>query len=285
MDVVFMDSLIIWLNGELINSEEARISPLDDGLLTGLGIFETLVAYRGIPFASDRHYERLRNGAGKTGLAIPGKEELDRVMREVIRANELADDGEIKIRVTISKGDPAMDSGGETWMVSASRFPAFPCSASVFVLPYSRNENGVLTGIKSTSYGENAVARREVQEHGASEGIFANTAGNVCEGTCTNIFAIQQDGQVITPPLSDGCLAGITRELVIELCGEEKIPLKEISTPIADLVKAKGAFLTSSLRGIQRIQLIDGVPLRIDPDGIITRLLVSYEKLKSKGVA
>lgn len=274
-----MESSIIWLNGEFIDSARARISPFDDGLLTGHGIFETLVAYNGVPFAATRHHKRLSKAAKKLGLAIPGEKELENTMRKVIQANELASEAQVRVRVTVTKGHATSDKSCETLMVSASQFPDFPCAAAVHILPYTRNENAVLAGIKSTSYGENSVARSEVQAKGGNEGIFPNTKGNLCEGTCTNIFVIQADGQLITPPLSDGCLAGITRELVIEICHREKIPIKEVSMPIADLLKARGAFLSSSLRGIQPILRVDEVTLQLDLDGIVSRIQNAYRGL------
>ena len=88
-------------------------------------------------------------------------------------------------------------------------------TSSVVVLPWRRNERGALAGLKTISYLENGLGLRYATERGADEGIFANTVGNLCEGCGTNVFVVH-DGQLVTPPLSAGCLAGVTRGLVLE---------------------------------------------------------------------
>jgi branched-chain amino acid aminotransferase len=129
----------------------------------------------------------------------------------------------------------------------------------VVTVPWTRNERGALAGLKTTSYGENVVALARAREQGATEALFANTQGRLCEGTGSNVFVVL-GGRLLTPPLSSGCLAGITRELVLEWSGAEEADL-----PLGALAEAEEVFLTSSTRDIQAVQRVDGGDLPAAP--------------------
>jgi branched-chain amino acid aminotransferase len=124
-------------------------------------------------------------------------------------------------------------------------------AAAVVTVPWTRNERGALTGLKTTSYGENVVALARAHAQGASEAIFANTKGELCEGTGSNVFVVV-GGKVLTPPLASGCLAGITRELVLEWTGAEEAEL-----PYEVLRTADEVFLTGTLRDVQGVSRVD----------------------------
>ncbi|MCB1093653.1 MAG: aminotransferase class IV family protein, partial [Verrucomicrobiae bacterium] len=209
---------MVWLDGQLLDAGVAAISPFDHGLLTGDGIFETLVAHRGEPFAQTRHWKRLKNSAERMGLEVPAQDLILDAMRAVLQANGLQ---HARIRVTVTGGQGPLGSArgheGQTLLVAASPVPDFPPAAKVITVPYPRNERGALVGVKTVSYGENVVALSHAKKAGADEAIFGNLAGNLCEGTGTNIFIVR-DGHLITPPLAAGCLAGVTRGIVIDLC-------------------------------------------------------------------
>jgi branched-chain amino acid aminotransferase len=121
------------------------------------------------------------------------------------------------------------------------------------VVPWPRNERGALAGVKSTSYGENVQALRWAAARGAGEALFANTRGELCEGTGTNVF-LAVGGSVVTPPLSSGCLAGVTRELLLEVLDAEERPV-----PLDQLFRAEEVFLTSSTRDVHPVDTVDGV--------------------------
>ena len=101
---------------------------------------------------------------------------------------------------------------------------------TVVTVPWTRNEHGATAGLKTTSYAENVIALAHAVERGGSEAVFANTAGNLCEGTGTNVFYVV-DGELRTPTLASGCLAGVTRALVIEWCGA-----REVDEPLAEVL-------------------------------------------------
>jgi branched-chain amino acid aminotransferase len=121
----------------------------------------------------------------------------------------------------------------------------------VITVPWTRNERGALAGLKTTSYGENVLALSRAHEQGAGEALFANTRGRLCEGTGTNVFVVL-DGELHTPPLESGCLAGITRALVAEWSGA-----RETDLPLDALERAEEIFLTSSLRDVQAVHRVD----------------------------
>jgi branched-chain amino acid aminotransferase len=129
----------------------------------------------------------------------------------------------------------------------------WPPTAAIVTVPWPRNERGVLAGLKTTSYADNVIAYTYAQERGGDEALFSNTRDNLCEGTGTNVFVVV-DGTLVTPPLSAGCLAGVTRELLLEL----GLGIEERDVAMASLPTVDEAFLTSSTRDVQPIASIDG---------------------------
>lgn len=273
---------LVWLQGQLLDARSAAISPFDHGLLTGDGVFETLVAHRGEPFAQTRHWRRLQHSAERMGLEAPGQELVLEAMRAVLRANQLQ---HARIRITVTGGEGPLGSArgheGPTLLVAASPVPAFPPSAKVITVPYPRNERGALAGVKTVSYGENVVALDHAKKAGADEAIFGNLAGNLCEGTGTNIFIVR-DGRLLTPPLSAGCLAGVTRGIVLDLCRENGIEVAESDSPLAGLESAEEAFLTSTLRDVQPISSVNGKALALAPGPMASRLGAAFADLVAR---
>lgn len=270
----------VWLNGELKPANLAQISPFDHGLLVGDGVFETLKSYRGRPFELERHHARMEGGAGLLGLETPSVETLRDAIDAVLAANDFAD-SDARVRVTVTGGIAPLGSeqgdSGPTTLVAVSGLPPHPSEGRAITVPYCRNERGALTGYKTTSYGENVVALAEAKRAGAHEAIFPNTQGNLCEGTGSNIFVVY-DGRLITPPLSAGCLAGVTRAVVIELCEKIGIEVAEIDTPIQQLPEAEEAFLTGTLREVMPLSKIDGTELAC-PGPISERIREAFREL------
>ena len=258
--------MTVWINGTLVPDDEARISVFDHGLVTGDGVFETVKVAGGVPFALSRHLARLGRSAAGLGLAEPDLEQIRAGVLAVIEASgqpELA-----RMRITVTGGiAPLGSERGDsplTAIVALGEMHAPAPWVDVTTVPWPRNEHGALSGLKTTSYGENVRALAYATSHGGSEAIFANTAGNLCEGTGTNVFVVS-DGRLLTPPLSAGCLAGVTRALVIEWAGAA-----EQNLPSAALAEADEAFLTGTTRDVQAIRCVDGQVLAAAP-GPITR--------------
>ena len=254
----------VWIDGALADEAVARVSPFDHGLLTGDGVFETLRVYGGVPFAARRHLDRLGRSAAGLRLPLPDPSRLREAMARVVAADDL---GEGRLRITVTGGPSPLGSergaSGPTVIVAGAPISPWPPVTEATVVPWPRNERGALTGLKTVSYGENVVALALARERGAGEALFANLAGNLCEGTGSNVF-VGRGGGLVTPPLSSGCLAGVTRDLVITLTGaaEEDVSLDILAT-------ADEVFLTSSTREVQPVSRIDGHSL--DAPGPLTR--------------
>jgi branched-chain amino acid aminotransferase len=256
----------VWINGTLVPDDEARISVFDHGLVTGDGVFETVKVADGVPFALSRHLARLGRSAAGLGLAEPDLEHIRVGALAVIEASGRPDLARMRITVTGGIAPLGSERGDSplTAIVALGEMQAPAPWVDVTTVPWPRNEHGALSGLKTTSYGENVRALAYATSHGGSEAIFANTAGNLCEGTGTNVFVVS-DGRLLTPPLSAGCLAGVTRALVIEWAGAAEQDL-----PLAALAEADEAFLTGTTRDVQPIRSVDGQVLAAAP-GPITR--------------
>lgn len=261
-----------WLDGRLLALDDARVSVLDHGLVVGDGVFETLRVYRGEPFAWRRHLARLCASAEGLGLPLPDDATLRNAATEVLRANGFTD---ARLRITVTGGLAPPGShrapGASTAFVLAFPLEAPPPVADVVVVPWTRNERGATAGLKTISYAENVRALAYAEARGGSEAVFANTRGDLCEATGSNVFLVD-DGIVVTPPPSAGCLLGVTRALVLELCSTLGLPAEERDVPLDAFSSASEAFLSSTTREVQAIASIDGRPL-VDTPGAITQQL------------
>jgi branched-chain amino acid aminotransferase len=263
----------IWLDGGLQDIESARVSVFDHGLTVGDGIFETVKAVQGRPFALTRHLDRLTRSARGLGLPDPDLDEVRRACAAVLEANPMPY-GRLRITYTGGHGPLGSDRGehGPTLVVALGEATRRPDSTAVITVPWTRNERGALTGLKTTSYAENVVALARAHQHGASEALFANTVGQLCEGTGSNVFVVL-DGEIHTPPVASGCLAGITRALVVEWTGA-----KETDLPLDVLERADEIFLTSSLRDIQAVHRVDGRELPGTPGPVTAKAVRVFDE-------
>ena len=245
----------IWLNGRLYGDGETPAVPVTDhGLVVGDGAFEALKITAAGPFAVQRHLDRLSRSAQALELPAPDHS----VVRRAIEAVCAGQDWQFgKVRITYTGGPGPLGSqaayGPPNLVVIAEPMDPAPAIGTVVTAPWRRNENGALTGVKSTSYAENVRGLAYARSRGAAETIFLNTTGDVCEGTGTNVFCVF-GSRVVTPPLAAGCLAGITRELVVEWCD-----VVEDDFTLAEAAEADEVFLTSSLRDVQAISRWDGI--------------------------
>jgi branched-chain amino acid aminotransferase len=244
-----------WLDGAVVDLDAARVSVLDHGLTVGDGVFETAKVVDGVPFALTRHLRRLAASAAGLALVPPSDADLREAVAATLSANAdvLADPQ--RLRITLTGGTAPLGSergdAGPTLVVALAPLRPWPPTAKAVVVPWTRNERAATAGLKTTSYADNVVALARAKAAGGTEALMANTAGDLCEGTGSNVFVVL-DGELATPPLSSGCLAGVTRALVLEWTGAVERDL-----PMAALEAASEVFLTSSTRDIQGLHAVD----------------------------
>jgi len=307
-----MTEQVCWLNGVLAKVSQARISPLDRGLLYGDGLFETMRAYGGVIFRLGAHVERLLQAA--KALRFPfalDAEVLAEACQEVVAANDLTD---AYVRLTITRG-----VGGSPGELDASREPTILAVArehhgyppelyergmNAAVASVRRNVSSVLSRVKSLNYLDNLLARAQAAERGADEALLLHSEGKVVEGSASNVFIVPRvgraskpvrhssegakagptpfpDGQrILTPPISAGVLPGITRECILEVCAELDIDSAEESFTLDELFAAEEAFLTNSLMEVMPLTRVDGIPVGRGIPGRVTKsLMQAYREL------
>ncbi len=267
-------STLVWFDGEIRAAHEPVVTALDRGLLVGDGVFDTCVVVGGRPFALRRHVARLVRSARLVGLPDPPAEVITRAALELAAR---LDGPTGRLRVTWTAGPVAGGAdrarGPATLLLTAQAetvaHPApgsgpGPTRTAVVVVPWVRNENSPLVGAKSTSYAENVLAIEYARRHGGTEAVLGNTRGELCEGAASNVF-VEVAGELLTPPLSAGCLAGVTRELVLEWGAEAGLPVREATVPLESFRSAEHAAVTSATRGIVPVDVLEGRELRPGP--------------------
>ena len=264
-----MSAQAVWVNGRMVEPDRPHLRADDHGVIVGDGVFETLLVLRrdeGVAaFAVRRHLERLRRSARILRFECPFSD--DELRAAIARCLDVAPGAGV-VRITATSGGGPLGSGrsgnrASTIVIAGNRPPDYPPGTAAAIVPFPRNERGAMAGVKTTSYAENVLALDIARERGASEAIFADTRGRVSEGTGSNIF--WSDGERLhTPPLDTGCLAGVTRALLLE-----QLDIAETHLPVKDLPGVPEAFLASSTRIVQSIARIDGTELPV-VDGPLT---------------
>lgn len=251
------DTIRVWVNGERVAPDTPALSALDHAVTVGDGVFETAKIDGGVPFAVTRHHRRLVRSA--TGLGLPPIDlaRVDEGIKAVLDGPTI-DFGRLRYSVTGGVGPLGSDRANATptYIVLAGPQSRPPAAGRLAVVPWTRNERSAVAGLKTTSYAENVVALAHAQARGAIEAVFANTRGELCECTGSNVFVVV-DGEVSTPPVDSGLLPGITRELVVEWARLGGIPVREQALPLSVLHEADEVFITSSTKDVLPIASID----------------------------
>jgi branched-chain amino acid aminotransferase len=266
---------VVWIDGEV--RADPAVSPLDHGFLVGDGVFETLKTVDGEPFALTRHLTRLARSAAGLGLTLPSDAVLRTAVSDVL-AVSAAHTGRLRITVTSGAG-PLGSARGEdppTLVVSHVATVPWPPSTRLATVPWPRNDRGATAGLKTTSYADNVVALRAAKEAGADEAVLPDTRGRICEGTGSNVFFVL-NGHLTTPSLHTGCLAGITRDLVLEVAD-----VMVADAPMAMLGDVSEAFITSSTRDVQPVARIDGRDLPECPGPRTAEAMAGFAALAAR---
>ncbi|WP_061965613.1 aminotransferase class IV [Demequina aurantiaca] len=283
-------NIVVWVNGVIMDAGAPVVTATDHGLTVGDGVFETMAVVNGKPFALTRHIARLAYSAQRMGIDEAHRDLIREGVAAVRDAAATADQPfEItRMRLTLVSGPGPMSSvrgeGPASLIVTATDAPA-PKRCRAVRAPWVRNERSAIAGVKSTSYAENVVMAQFAAGKGADEAIVANTHGHLCEGTATNIF-IEVDDEILTPPLASGCLPGITRGLALEWGARAGLPIRpadvgELDMSVLERVREGAAFaaVSSSTRGVQPLDMLDGVALK--PGPLLARLSRIFDEFAS----
>lgn len=261
-----------WVNGTIVESAEALVSVFDHGLTVGDGVFETAKVLDGRPFALTRHLERLVLSARGLGLPQPDLDLVRHAVADTLGENDTS--RPLRLRITYTGGVSPLGSdrgdSGPTLVVALAPLKGWPETTALRTVPWPRNERGPTAGLKTTSYADNVVALAHAKAAGAAEALMANTAGMLCEGTGSNVFVVL-DGVAVTPPLSAGCLAGVTRALVLEWTDAQERDL-----PMSVLDQADEVFITSSTRDVQGVHQVDDRELAGAPGPVTRRVAAVF---------
>lgn len=286
--------LQIYCGGEFVPEEDAKVSVFDHGLLYGDGVFEGIRIYNKNVFMLDAHLKRLYKGARVIRLDIPMEpEDLKAKVCETVKLNGLTD-GYVRLVVTRGKGDLGLSPtkcANANIIIIASTIKIYPDEVYeaglrlVTVSTRRNNPDSLSPQIKSLNYLNHIMAHLEVLHAGADEGLVLNDSGYVTECVVDNFFIVL-DGEVVTPPTNSGALNGITRQVVFEICGELRIPIREEQLSLVECYTSDECFLTGTAAEIAPVTYIDERPIADGkPGAITTRLMAEFKEfIKGHGV-
>jgi len=271
----------VWLNGKLVDKDEAKLTVFDHGTLYGDGVFEGIRVYGGRIFQCEAHLDRLFESAKTIRLAIPyTRQELCEAMVETVQANVISD-GYIRLVVTRGEG---------TLGLSPFKCPApnvFVIADQIELYPKEMYEQGMAVMVaqtvrtsarmvppyvKSLNYLNNILAKIEAIDAGVAEAIMLNEQGEVAECTGDNLFIVE-GGKVVTSPVSAGILVGITRGVVMRLAEKAGMTVEEKSVTVEALYAADECFLTGTAAEVIAVTRIDGHTVGNDEVGPVTQEL------------
>lgn len=283
----------ISVNGQLGDEASATISVLDRGFLYGDSVYEVLRTYDGKPFALDAHLDRLERSSQL--LDIPWPLARTELIDELDRVMAAAGNAESYLRVIITRGggpiglDPAL-ADHPNLVVIATELKTLPeqmyeQGVKVCLIAAGRSAVDSLdAGAKSGNYLTNLLALRQAKQRGAHEALLLDAHGRVCEGSSSNVFALE-GGQLRTPPLDVGILEGITRREIIALATRLGTPVQEVEIPPDELCAAEEVFLTSTIREVLAVTRIDDVVIGDGKPGPFTKQLRAAFRAHTRPVA
>ncbi|HLW99640.1 MAG TPA: aminotransferase class IV [Candidatus Acidoferrales bacterium] len=264
----------VFHNDRLLPIEQVRLSPGQAGLLSGWGLFTTLRVSQGELFAYERHWRRLEKDARRTHLPFPFDAEIVRgQLHEVLRANHVTE-GTARIYAVYNKtgfwqsDEPAPQVD---LILYSAGLPSYKEPVRLSLREHGRHAASPLAGVKVTSWLNNVWNLAEAQQSGFDEVVLLNERGEVAECTAANIFCVRQ-GRVLTPPLSSGCLEGVTRGVLLEIASSLGLQMSEQTLTPEDLYSAEEVFISSTNRNLLGIGEIAGHHFANVP-GPVTRKL------------
>jgi len=261
-------------NGKLLPIAQVRLSPGQAGLLNGWGLFTTLRIVEGEAFAFERHWKRLEKDAGRCHMPFPFDAESVRAqLVELLRANQVKE-GTARIYMIYNQvGHWRSDEPfpGVDLILYTADLPAYREPARLGLREHGRHAASPLAGVKTTAWLNNVWQLWEAQRAGWDEVVLLNERGEVAECTAANIFSMHQ-GRVWTPPLSSGCLEGVTRGVLLEISKDAGVPMEERTLLPEDLYSADEVFLASTNRSVLAVGEIQGHRIPAAPGPVTKKL-------------
>lgn len=285
----------IYIDGQFYDKENAKISVFDHGLLYGDGVFEGIRFYNGRVFRLEEHIRRLFDSAKAICLDVGlGQNEISEAVVETIRLNELRD-GYVRLVVTRGCGDLGLNPSlcpKATVFIIASKITLYSPDKyenglHVVTCATRRIAHGALSPmVKSLNYLNNVMAKIEAQQAGAGEGLMLNEQGYVAECTGDNVFIVK-NGEIFTPPISSGALAGVTRAVVLEIADSMGIRVLQPEMTRYDIYTADECFLTGTAAEVIPVVRLDNRVIGDGLPGAVTRRLIErfHELTAATGVA
>jgi len=251
---------LAWCDGAVLPVQDVVVSGLDRTVLYGLGAFETVRLHGGKPFLFERHVQRLQRSLAAVALPVPPA--VAGLAAGVVELAARLDSPSALCRVTVTAGAGPDAAGipGTGPRVMAQLRPAPPESrppVSVGVAPFAHDGRSPLAGVKTTSYLQHYLQREQAESSGRVDDLMVDRDGHVTEGTVSNAFAVR-GGTLVTPPVSEGILAGVTRGVVLELAAALRIPVEQSPLPVAELASVDEFFLTGAGKCLVSVDLLDG---------------------------
>jgi branched-chain amino acid aminotransferase len=249
----------VFRNGQISPLSEVRLSPGQAGLLNGWGVFSTLRIYRGQPFEFDHHFDRLARDAERISLPLPyARDQVRDGVTRLIGANHLQDGC---MRIYFINNQAAIWSSTEDfpetdWIMYTVDLPMRVGAVKLALQPHGRYASHPLAGTKVTSWLQNVWVVDQAHHRGFEDAVLLNEFGNVTECTAANLYMVK-NGEVITPPLSSGCLAGVSRLLLEQLAPKAGVPIVERDFTARELYTADEAFISSTTRQVQAVEQIE----------------------------
>lgn len=270
---------LIFHNDRIVSIDEARLSPAQAGLLNGWGLFTTMRIFQGVAFAYEKHWRRLEKDAAR--IRMPFRFDADEVRRhlnDLLAANQVSE-GTARIylilnRIGFWQGDDAMPE--VDLILCTAGLPQHADSARLGVAEHGRYAASPLAGVKTISWLNNVWQLAEAQKAGWTEVILLNERDEVAECTSANIFCVK-DGEVFTPPLSSGCLEGVTRSVLLEIAPKSGVTLREKVLTLDDLYSADEVFITSTNRTLLGVSEIAGRKYSVVMGPVVPKLERAFD--------
>jgi branched-chain amino acid aminotransferase len=270
----------VYHNDRVVPLEAVRLSPGQAGLINGWGIFSTVRVFDGIPFALERHYDRLARDAERIQLPLKTSQgEVRNAMLQMLQANRI---GNACVRIyfifnTIGIWKSAEPFPQVDLIMYAMDVPERVGPTSLSVQEQGRHAAHPLTGTKVTSWLNNAWMVEQAHRRGFDDALLLNEHGEVAECTAANLYCIR-GGDVATPPLSSGCLAGVSRAILMEEGPKIGVSVTERVLKLEDLYYADEVFITSTTRNVQPVSHIEKRAMKQAPGPVTQKLAKLFEE-------